>query len=317
MRRRGSALCSALLWLAWAGCRSEGSLPPTQALVQIDSDLAVGRELGRLALELRDAAGQLLDEQSYARAELALPLSYRIERPGVQRLLLRARGYAPERAEVAVEHAAWLTLREHLSLRFELFLAARCAERDCAEDETCHPAAEGDQEAGRCGPLPELAAISGHGLDAGAGDASDAAEVCPVACAEEACGAPGCEGECGSCPEGERCSDGACVCAPDCAGKQCGPDGCGGECGPGCVADSGAVCSEGVCKLVCEAVVTSCNCQSVPDGARPGSDRSEPRCATGYCVFELCPDPGDGSTLCFDPLTNAVVGYQWGEICGC
>ena len=70
---------------------------------------------------------------------------------------------------------------------------------------------------------------------------------CEPLCEDRVCGADGCGGSCGTCPEGERCDAGgaSCSCAPACAGKSCGDDGCGGQCGPGC--DSGASCIDGAC----------------------------------------------------------------------
>ena len=47
------------------------------------------------------------------------------------------------------------------------------------------------------------------------------------------------------CGEGQECVDGQCTgCQPDCQGKQCGPDGCDGSCG---TCPDGTTCSGGTC----------------------------------------------------------------------
>ena len=63
---------------------------------------------------------------------------------------------------------------------------------------------------------------------------------CAPNCSNQECGADGCGGTCGICPDATPvCINGKCheeddvdiVCVPDCTGKECGDDGCGGECG--------------------------------------------------------------------------------------
>ena len=73
------------------------------------------------------------------------------------------------------------------------------------------------------------------------GEGEEGAETgdlpCVPNCTLKQCGADGCGGTCGACPQDEYCSDkGECFpngCEPDCEGKQCGDNGCGGSCG-GC-----------------------------------------------------------------------------------
>lgn len=66
--------------------------------------------------------------------------------------------------------------------------------------------------------------------------------VCTPKCEGAECGADGCGGSCGSCPDGLSCKAGSCeegdtTCTPDCGGGEAGPahecglDGCGGICG--------------------------------------------------------------------------------------
>ncbi|MCX6798210.1 MAG: hypothetical protein NTX66_03310 [Candidatus Falkowbacteria bacterium] len=56
-------------------------------------------------------------------------------------------------------------------------------------------------------------------------------QCCP-SCAGKQCGPDGCDGTCGTCPNGQICKTNNQCCTPtSCAGKQCGSDGCGGTCG--------------------------------------------------------------------------------------
>jgi hypothetical protein len=103
---------------------------------------------------------------------------------------------------------------------------------------------------------------------------------CTPQCGGKQCGSDGCNGSCGTCPNGETCDPtGQCTtqCTPNCSGKQCGPDGCGGTCGTcpngqmcnassGQCQSTGGKCSHNTCstgkKLVngCDAcVVTVCD----------------------------------------------------------
>ena len=101
---------------------------------------------------------------------------------------------------------------------------------------------------------------------------------CEPDCVDKACGADGCGGVCGACPEDEFCDTGICFpsCVPDCTDKACGADGCGGLCG---VCLPGESCDAEVC------VPTGC----VPDCAGKGCGLDGCGGTCGVCaVDEAC-----------------------------
>ena len=72
-------------------------------------------------------------------------------------------------------------------------------------------------------------------------------EICTPDCAAKACGADGCGGSCGACPDSKpfcnmafQCE----ACEADCGEKICGSDGCGGSCG---LCPAGWPCVLGTC----------------------------------------------------------------------
>ena len=70
--------------------------------------------------------------------------------------------------------------------------------------------------------------------------------VCKPECGIKECGDDGCEGSCGDCEKGKKCSPGGfCIkCIPECEKKECGDDGCGGSCG---ACEEGQECPDGKC----------------------------------------------------------------------
>jgi hypothetical protein len=127
---------------------------------------------------------------------------------------------------------------------------------------------------------------------------------CTANCDGKQCGGDGCQGNCGTCPEGQTCNDsGTCMaCEAQCSGKVCGDDQCNGSCGS-CAANE--TCDQGQCRANDSGpkVVTSCNCNVPAPGAYPGAYRVESSCPMGVAQFELCDD------YC------AYGGQQWQELC--
>ena len=74
----------------------------------------------------------------------------------------------------------------------------------------------------------------------------DCGGCCESNCAGKQCGADGCGGSCGTCPQDYQCKSGKCevVCIPDCDGIDCGSDGCGGNCG---TCQPNQTCKNGTC----------------------------------------------------------------------
>lgn len=176
------------------------------------------------------------------------------------------------------------------------------------ECEDCEPVCDGKA----CGP--DGCGGSCGSCNPGTLCVSDACEPCEPICDGVQCGSDGCGGSCGDCSGSDACVGGTCVsCQSDCADKTCGPDGCGGVCGN--CDDGNETCIQGNCMseeqgLPCGTVVTSCNCQSPPQGAYPGATRAEAVCDSKLVVFSLCPG------ACTDGWGN-FLGYPWQETCDC
>jgi len=122
---------------------------------------------------------------------------------------------------------------------------------------------------------------------------------CVPNCNKKTCGGDGCGGSCGLCARNQRCVNNVCVdCTPDCTGKACGSDGCGGSCGT-CGAGKG--CSNGLC----------INCESTCAGRVCGSDGCGGVC--GVCPLgQDCTDTL-GVCKCKPQCANRVCG---GDGCG-
>lgn len=159
---------------------------------------------------------------------------------------------------------------------------------------------------------PELP-VSGCGFG---GTCSLAGEcvACVPKCDDAACGADGCGGSCGDCPEGELCSQGACVdaCDPEpfvCTIHTCGDDGCGGSCGD---CPDGSECVLGDCEVIVTPVGDgSCvgRCGSVaPAGCycAPGCD-GDGTCCADYDSVCIC-QPDCNGKACGDNGCGGVCG---------
>jgi MYXO-CTERM domain-containing protein len=109
-----------------------------------------------------------------------------------------------------------------------------------------------------------------------------------------------------ACAQGEKCVDGECVvCVPECDGKNCGADGCGGQCGE---CPDGLVCFDGLCGAVgCEPLDTAgcagCPCEECVCAMDPYCcDTQWDDICVGECVNDCggcpAPDPWCGDLLC-------------------
>jgi hypothetical protein len=135
---------------------------------------------------------------------------------------------------------------------------------------------------------------------------------CTPDCQDRDCGADGCGGSCGTCPEKQACTEaGYCACTPVCGGKECGNNGCGGSCG---TCGGGFECQDGLC----EELVPSCgneacdgdeDCASCPDDCGP--------CAESDCCATH-DRPGcewDFISECVCAQKASCCDTKWGKDC--
>jgi len=112
--------------------------------------------------------------------------------------------------------------------------------------------------------------------------------TCTPTCFDKECGSDGCDGSCGSCPEGWGCTpQGKCKCVPDCLDKECGEDGCGETCGY-CIGPEW--CIEGLCDCITDCAGKECG----SDGCFGECGECDPlyECQNGTCVFSCPACPG-------------------------
>lgn len=159
--------------LATGGCASEHTVPATQFLVSVNSDLEVGTQLTRIEVKLYDVAGEsTVEQRSFAlteeepeEGEARLPFSFGIAKGRAQRFLLEVRGYGKrpgERERETVRQRVISGFQSRATLLLKIFLGSACYEQLCDADgrveATCYAEASDAVEAGSCGPIPEQSA---------------------------------------------------------------------------------------------------------------------------------------------------------------
>jgi len=150
--------------------------------------------------------------------------------------------------------------------KWDIFCAAAC-EQECGFD---------------CSPCPATPSCEGIecggfcGVDCGSCPADQVcygAICCTPDCAGgKECGADGCGGSCGDCPDGWGCSGGQCTNQDSCVGN------CDGQADGGCYCDEQCKSYGDCCDDVCEACPHICGCE--PDCA--GKDCGDDECG-GSC----------------------------------
>ncbi|MBR58273.1 MAG: hypothetical protein CMH54_09655 [Myxococcales bacterium] len=139
---------------------------------------------------------------------------------------------------------------------------------------------------------------------------------CIPACQDKNCGADGCGGSCGACPEGELCYSGECLCAPDCTDLECGDDGCGGSCG-NCANDQfcgdNGICIDEDCTPKCAAK----ECGDDKCGGSCGSCPPGEECSFfGHCDPVSCQPNCDGKECGDDGCSGTCGQCPGAESCG-
>ncbi len=137
----------------------------------------------------------------------------------------------------------------------------------------------------------------GAAPDGGVPDAVIDMTPCVPSCGDRVCGADGCGGACGVCPEGARCDlAGRCVeASADCGDGVCGA---GEDCST-CAADCGPCCGNGRCDAVagedCATCAADCGCVAPL------------QCAGGVCVE---PPPEPPRILTFNSNVRALTAGE-------
>jgi Regulator of chromosome condensation (RCC1) repeat len=161
-----------LLALA-TGCASSTTLPATEVLVVVNSDLKLGVQLTRLQVSVQTEDGSqtvaapfpiaLTQEADAGVGKFALPLSFAITKPsdGTPSFRVLVAGYGPlglgGSETLVVEQKAIASFQDQRSLRLHVFLGSVCFQKACGAavgaDVICYPTSMNSVPAGSCGPV--------------------------------------------------------------------------------------------------------------------------------------------------------------------
>ncbi|HMI91599.1 MAG TPA: hypothetical protein VK509_09570, partial [Polyangiales bacterium] len=135
---------------ALGACGEEKTVPATQVVVSVHSNLEVGRQLSRVDVEVRDAAtGKPVGtprvfKLSAAKPdddEVSLPFSFTVVQGEAERFRLDVIGYGPLGPSGAlrsvIERKAVARFRTHETLLLQVFLDQVCFDHVCTEASTC------------------------------------------------------------------------------------------------------------------------------------------------------------------------------------
>lgn len=143
-------------------------MPATQVIVTVNSDLAIGEQLARVDVEVRDASGDHLAEQRSfdltagkpRDGEVRVPFSFAVAKGKAERFRLDVIGYGPLGSGGAlrpvIERKALASFRTHQTLLLKIFLGEVCFDNVCAGERTCYPEASDATAAGKCGSAVEI-----------------------------------------------------------------------------------------------------------------------------------------------------------------
>jgi len=197
MRARPRLLALALafaLAFALAACSEEKTVPATQVVVSVHSNLEVGAQLSRVDVEVRDAArGKLVGTPRVFKLsagkpdddEVSLPFSFTVAKGEAERFRLDVIGYGPLGPNGAlrsvIERKVVARFRTRETLLLQVFLDRACFDNVCTDASTCYPERERGVDAGDCGALPEPTLVA---IDPG--DESDVWSGKPTAPGQDA-----------------------------------------------------------------------------------------------------------------------------------
>lgn len=162
-----------------AACGDAKTIPATQVIVAITSDLQPVRELSRVQISLSKRDGSdVVTMQDFAlvkskpkTGQQQLPITFAIGKGGEASFLLTVRGYGPLGAGGAerqvVEQKAIATFQDRKTLLLQVFLGRVCLDNLCGGDAdlVCYPTDVGRKKAGQCGAIPELDADELESVD--------------------------------------------------------------------------------------------------------------------------------------------------------
>jgi alpha-tubulin suppressor-like RCC1 family protein len=156
-----------------AACASSTTVPTTEVLVVVNSDLKLGVELTSLQVSVQTEDGAqtvaapfpiaLTQGPDAGVGKFALPLSFAITKPndGTPSFRVLVAGYGPlglgGSETLVVEQKAIASFQDQRSLRLHVFLGSVCFQRTCgasgSADLVCYPTAMNATPAGTCGPV--------------------------------------------------------------------------------------------------------------------------------------------------------------------
>jgi len=156
-----------------AACASTTTVPTTEVLVVVNSDLKLGVQLTRLQVSVQTEDGAqtvatpfpiaLTPDADAGVGKSALPLSFAITKPrdGTPSFRVLVAGYGPlglgGSETLVIEQKAIASFQDQRSLRLHVFLGSVCFQKGCGAaagaDLVCYPTSMASTPAGACGPV--------------------------------------------------------------------------------------------------------------------------------------------------------------------
>ena len=156
MSLRLTHACVLALALSLGACGETRTVPATQIIVAITSDIELERQLSRIEVQLSDRDGDdvtamrdyALVEEDPEEGQFELPLSFSVTKGTQRSFLIVVTGYGPlgeDGSEIKiVEQRAIATFQDGKTLLLKIFLGRICLLNFCEDDEeaVCYPTAQ-------------------------------------------------------------------------------------------------------------------------------------------------------------------------------